>query len=939
MKFSIFTTIVCFILFSNTVYSQKPSRITIKGILQDTTHEVIPFATVMLLNPADSSLANFTTSNDKGSFQFNNVKNSSYLLKVSHVSYLPLQKMITPSATDVNDMQMVEMKPISQTLMEVVIKAAKAPLRIRGDTVEYDATTFKVPPGSTVEDLLRRLPGIDVDAEGNISTQGKDVKRLYVDGKTFFGNDPKSVTKNIGAEAISKVQVYNEKSEQSQLTGIDDGSKEKAMNLELKEEYKKGAFGKLTVAGGTEERWASRGNYNRFNEKTQLSFIGYANNINQTGVNWEDYGEFKGNNTFNDFDNGDFGFNNNQRGYYFSSNDLPGGYYDGKGLTKNFGAGTNYNYSGKKTKFNSSYFYNQTDLDYNQKSFRQTFLDETKSFTKNDTLLNSDFRSSHSVGTRFEQEFDSSNKLVVKANFRYSANINDINRKQEFSDLTLNPYNSLNLLNNTDKSSKNFTSAAIYRHLFKKKGRSFAASTGYNKNIGTGEENLNSINSFFAALTPTEQIKQLITTDKNITEIKGGLLYSEPITKKWFVEVFYNLSSLTNNNNNQATAPLLEYNRIDSLSVYYEQSTLYNRVGSSIRYSNNGLNGSVGVAAQVLGLTGQYAIDKNEPWSSQKVNETYKNITPNLNVNYEFKNHMQLSLGYSNSINAPDFSDLQPLKNTSNPAYLVVGNPDLIPENSHSIESSLYYWNPASFMNIGLNGNIGVTNHPIVYNQNSAFVEGTGMVTISTPENMDQGQNASVWVWSNIPIIKTKLTIDFNGGLQYSKNPTRINLIEDDISSQSFDFGSRINFTPGTKLVLSSGFYGDITKMRYKINELQDQDFFNYTVNTSVKWQFATRMFFESNFNFSKYKNAKFEFNQTIPLWNASVRRILGKSSKFEMRLAAFDIFNKNVTLSQYANKNYVERSTTNTLSRYFMLSLTYNMKGFESKIQKNRFW
>ena len=179
----------------------------------------------------------------------------SYLFKAQHMSFLPVQKLVTASATAVNNIQVVVMKPISLMLMEVVIRAAKAPLRMRGDTVEYDATTFKVAPGSTVEDLLRRLPGIDVDADGNISTQGKDVKRLYVDGKTFFGDDPKSITKNLGAESISKVQVYNEKSEQSKLTGVDDGSKEKAMNLELKDEYKKGSFGKVSAAGGTEDRW------------------------------------------------------------------------------------------------------------------------------------------------------------------------------------------------------------------------------------------------------------------------------------------------------------------------------------------------------------------------------------------------------------------------------------------------------------------------------------------------------------------------------------------------------------------------------------------------------------------------------------------------------------------------------------------------------------
>lgn len=939
MRIKFILTVLIIVIFSSFVQAQKPSRTTIKGILQDTTTEVIPFATVMLLNPADSSLVNFTTSNDKGEFAFNNVKNIAFLLKVSHMSYLPLQQLIQASPTAINDLQVIAMKPISQMLMEVVIRAAKAPLRIRGDTVEYDATTFKVAPGSTVEDLLRRLPGIEVDADGNISTQGKDVKRLYVDGKTFFGDDPKSVTKNIGAEAISKVQVYNEKSEQSKLTGVDDGSKEKAMNLELKEEYKKGSFGKISVAAGTEQRIAGRGNYNRFNDKSQFSVIAYGNNINQTGVNWEDYGEFKGNNSFNEFDNGDFGFNNSgRRMYYFNSDDSPVNNYDGKGLTENYGGGTNYNFDNKKTKINASYFYNQTQLDYLQQSFRQTFVDTTTFFNKKDTLQNSDFRSSHSISSRFEQEFDSSNKVIVKANFRYSTNINHILNSQQFTDFELQPNNSLNLDNHKDLASYKITSAAIYRHLFKKKGRSFAVSGGYNTNFGNGDEHYNSINEYYKAITPTEQIHQLINTDKNVTEFKAGALYTEPLSKRFYLEFFYNYSHLSNNNNRQAYPSDSEVH-IDSLSKYYEQLTVYNRLGSVLRYSFNGLNASIGIATQQLQLTGKYASDKGMPWDSAGVTKSYPNYTPNLDISYELTNHMRMELGYSNSVTAPDFNDLQPIKNTSNPAYQVVGNPDLVPENSHNGNLGFQYWNPSSFASIGVNVNYGITEKPIVYNQVTVYDTISGMVTISTPENMDQSTNVGSWLWSEIPIIKTKLTIDVNGGVSYNNSPTRINDILDNTKGRNFNGGSNLNFTPGSKLVLGVGIWGNISRIRYSVNEDYDQDYYNYTLNATIKWQFISRMFFESNFDYGVYKNNNSGFDQSIPLWNASIRRILGKNNKFEMRIAAFDIFNKNIDISQYSYQNYIQTSKTNTLARYFMLSLTYNMKGFENKLQKNRFW
>ena len=211
------------------------AQLTITGQLKDTAKEEVVAATVMLLSVKDSTLMNFTTSDVDGSFAFKNVKKTNYILKVSHVSYMPFEMLIESADEKEIKLGVLMLKPIARFLMDVVIREAKAPIFIKGDTVEYDASTFKVPPGSTIEDLLRRLPGIDVDASGNISTMGKDVKTVYVDGKAFFGNDPKTVTQNLDAEAVSKVQVYTEKSEQEKITGIADGSQEKVMNVELKE--------------------------------------------------------------------------------------------------------------------------------------------------------------------------------------------------------------------------------------------------------------------------------------------------------------------------------------------------------------------------------------------------------------------------------------------------------------------------------------------------------------------------------------------------------------------------------------------------------------------------------------------------------------------------------------------------------------------------------
>ncbi|HLK98102.1 MAG TPA: carboxypeptidase regulatory-like domain-containing protein, partial [Hymenobacter sp.] len=232
-------------LLTSGLYGQvapTPARFSLQGRAVDTSAAPLASSTVMLLSPKDSSLVNFMRSDEKGAFAFKNLKSGQYVLKISFVGFIPYNLVIKPTGEAVIDLGDLKLKPITRELMEVVVRTAKAPLTIKGDTIEYNASSFKVPPGSTVEDLLRKLPGVQVDTDGNIRAQGQQVEKVTVDGKNFFGNDPKLATKNLQADAITKVQIFNDKTEQAKLTGIEDGKKQKTVNLELKEEFKKGGF-------------------------------------------------------------------------------------------------------------------------------------------------------------------------------------------------------------------------------------------------------------------------------------------------------------------------------------------------------------------------------------------------------------------------------------------------------------------------------------------------------------------------------------------------------------------------------------------------------------------------------------------------------------------------------------------------------------------------
>lgn len=937
MKKSICLGIVLCLLGILSVKAQAPlpGRVTIKGIIKDTTGNPASFATVMLLSPKDSTLQNYTQTTFEGSFAFKDVKNQPYLLKVSHISFLPLQVALSPSPSAVNDLGIVKIRPILAELMEVVIRTAKAPLMIRGDTIEYDATMFKIPTGSTAEDLLKRLPGIEVDAAGNITTQGKTVDKVYVDGKAFFGDDPQNATKNIEAQAISKVQVFDQKSEQAQLTGVDDGSKEKAMNIELKDEYKKGSFGKITLAGGTQERWAGRGNYNRFNEKYQLSFIGYANNINETGVNWEDYSEFKGQNSFNNYDNGDFGFSSGGRYYYFNESDIPMDDFDGKGFTKNYGAGTNYNYDNKKTKFNVNYFFHHTARDYSEITNTENFLKDS-SYRTTDTLDYNSSNFAHSAAMRFEQDIDSSNKIIAKANFRYTTNGEGSLTDRYYTD----PGDIIfNLQHRNEKSnglSWRANATAIYNHKFKKQGRAFALSAGYNRSQGEEDENNLSHNTYYMGLPYSNAIHQQLFNDNDKEQIKASALYSEPLSKKFFLELFYNFNLTNNRVNRQAEAPAIDNMRIDSLSMYYTNKSLANRVGAGLRFSNNGLNVMVGLAGSRLELDGRYSLDQDEPLLTDPLQKTYYSLGPKATLSYEFSNGMWTQFEYGYGLEEPSFDQLKPVTIMNSQNSLTMGNPDLEPEGSHEINANLFYRNPANFasMSIGCWGTF--TDNAISYNRIISWVDSVGYVNIYKPFNNGASTRINAWLWSDIPLIRTKLNLRLSGNYYITKSGSYINEDLNTTTSNSYTLRPGFKITPGQKLIIELSGSGTYTKTNFTLGYVTFQEIYSFGGDLDLKWQFLKKTFLESNFDYSRYMNPMQGFNQELPVFNASVRQLLGKKNNFQLRLAAFDILNKKKDISQYASGNYVMQTISPTLARYFMLSVSYSIKGYESKLKKN---
>lgn len=956
MKNLFLLAVLC--LLTASLYGQSapnPSRISIQGRSVDTSSAPLASSTIMLLSPKDSSLVNFMRADEKGSFTFKNIKSGTYVLKISFVGYIPYNLVVKPTGDAMIDLGELVLKPITKELMEVVVRTAKAPLTIKGDTIEYNASSFKVPPGSTVEDLLRKLPGVQVDQDGSIRAQGQTVEKVTVDGKSFFGRDPKLATKNLQAESISKVQVYNDKTEQSKLTGVEDGKKEKTVNLELKEEFKKGGFGKVTAAAGPASnnlpaRAEVKGNYNKFDSKQQFSVIGLGNNTNQQGLSYNDYQDFRGSNSFNWNDNADFGFSGSGRGFYFGGDDdeslgIPINGGGGRGFSNNAAGGANYNYDTKKTKISTSYYYNQSRIEIKALRNRENFL-QTGSFLTEEASNQINFNGNHRVSLRYEKALDSMQTLIVINNTRLNNGNAFLFRRQALSRSdgippagVLPDYTPSTLDSSTNQSdSRQFGSAstALYRLKFKKKSRSFAASATYQINTSDGNLDLNSQTRFFQATSANEalrEIRQAQTTNSLRNEYKASLLYVEPFAKKFFWETFYNFSLRYDEVDRDVlnvgdAVPI----RNDSLSRFYKNEYLFNRVGSGLRYSFKGLNLSAGLAGQRFSLNGRYAPDQTSPVDSL-ISRTFTTVVPNVSLNYDMKNNKYVYGGYDVNVRIPSSRDLQPIINNSNPLFINEGNPNLLPELQHNVNGGFSYFNPGSFTNLFVNLYGTYYVNQIVYSQR---VNTETLVTTTFPENITGGKNIGSYLSVGFPLKKTKATLNINSQLNFGNNLTNINGTRNETENRNYTIGTRLDLTPTEWLT----FYGNAsigrTNTRYSINSGQNQQITNNNFNGDLNLKLPGSFYVNTSLNYRVFRNRQSNFDQRIPLWNASVYHILGKAKKAEIRLSSIDLLNRNVSITQYAGQNYRQNEQVNTLARYFLLSFSYNMRGVNATIRRN---
>jgi FlaG/FlaF family flagellin (archaellin) len=890
-------------------------KFSIKGQVIDSLLSPMPSATIMLLNPKDSSLVNFGLSDSNGFFEIKNVNKGEYDLKITFMGYASFSKRVDANGTSpIIDAGELKLQPQAKMLNEMVIMGERVPVRIKGDTIEFNASSFKTKANANVEDLLKKLPGVEVDPDGTVRAQGEEVKKVLVDGKEFFGRDPKLATRNLPADAIDKVQVFDKKSDQAEFTGIEDGQREKTVNLELKEDKRNGMFGNASAGVGTEERYQLKANINRFRKDQQLSFLGMGNNINEQGFSINDYMNFTGGSQ--QMMSGGGGavrltFDSN------NSNGVPmnfGGRQSG--IMTNYAGGVNFNKDlSKKTQLTSSYFYNRLDQNIIKYTDRINYLPPDSSYNFNQASRQLSNNDNHRVNITIDHKIDSANTLKFANNFTYSDSEMNSNTASTTTTEDGTVQNESVRNNYSAQTSSNLNSSLLWRHRFSKKGRTLSTNVTLGLTQTDGEGSQDSQNHIYTGVPEDRNILQT-NTQKNDNQSYGATVsYTEPLGGRKYLEANYNFRT----NMNSVVRDVFDiqsgqevFNTL--LSSEYNSNYVYNRPGLNFRINREKYSLTVGASYQMTSLKGDLiSLEK-------KIDRQFENALPSAHFNYDFSTYKHFRLDYETSMQEPTIQQLQPVVNNTDPFNLTLGNPNLGPAYNHQLNLNYTTFDPGRFINLFAFVTATYTSNAIA---NSQTVDPGTFVRVTIPVNVNNNVSLNGNFNFGFPIKPLNSRFNFGPTVTYSNGVSILQGQENNIKKQTLGGTVRYNYT--YKEILTIDLSANLSHQQTLYDfSTPDQVYFNQTYTNEANLNFLKNYQFNAVFEYLIYNSQTTDYNQTIPLLSMSISRFILKNNSGEIKIGVNNLLDKSLSVTQTASDNYLQQETTNNLGRYYMVSFTY---------------
>ena len=906
--------LVCF-LFSFFGFSQK---MNISGVVFDTTgKKTLANVSVLTVRIKDSLLLMSTRTKPDGSFSLTNFPIDTFSLIIEHPEYEAKTYYIIGHKGNLEiNIPRIQLNSVTKNFAEVVVFANKNPIFYRGDTLVYVADSFKVGENAVVEDLLKKLPGIKVNEDGTLTSQGKDISQVLVDGDEFFGSDPTIATRNLGAKSISSVQVYEKKNENSK---VGEDEKIQVLDLKLKDGAKKGYFGKMSGASdfaafNNNAFYESEMLFNKFNNKQKISVFFLSSNTPKSNFGFRDMNKF--------------GLENERNASGMSMFNQ-GNQANTSGIPQTLKAGIYYSDKiGKTGKIGFNYSYSESNLIANSNSSSQYFLTDTTYFLR-DSIQNTSQNQSHRFNLSYSVNLDSLTFIEFKPNLNIDfANSDDNNTTGFFGET--NSQSLETVIKNTNESKGiSSNSQALIRRKFMKKNRELELKyiLGFSDNETAGNL-LTTTNNIL--LDSIETIDQKKNNDNSSISNYGILSYTEPLSDNWKLQFEYLFENGLNTQDkktfNRGDGSYLE--SVSSLSNVFDNSRIQHRLTAIGSFEKNFHTVIGGIGLRNI------AIENINYISDKVINQNFNNFLPRLS--YQFKPSMSKRMGiyYTTSSSQPSINDLQPVVDNSNPNRTQEGNPDLQPNYVHNLNGNFNTWQALSGRYIWSGFNASITNNAFA---NSTTYDNFGR-TVSKTVNVDGNLFSNVYFGAGIPFLSRKLEIEPNANASFNRYTNFINTEKNITQNTSFsgglDFSLKID-----SLEITIGNTYSYTNPVSSLSSVSNIPYSSQRYEFDLEWQLKRHFTIKIDANYTINSQRADGFNRNIFLVNAELSKAFFKTENLIIALAGNDLLNQNLNLSRQVNGNIVTDNYTSIISRYFLLKLTYKFNNNKTKEDEFKGW
>ncbi len=868
MRFFLFCLMVVFLIQQAPLNAQK--RVTIAGIVLDTTEKPLIAATVVLLQLPDSSFAEYGLTTDLGEFRLEGKRDSSYLLQISYLGYSSYQKKITPKQD--TSFGKIILQERANTLDGIEVNAEHIPVRMKGDTLEFNAAAFHVGNHDDVEKLLQQLPGLEFLEDGSITLNGKKITEILVDGKEFFGENAQAVLKSLPADAIKKIEIANTKEKKD---GIDTNNDEKTIDLKLKEEAKKGFLGQIEGGYGyPNHRYKGGLSLNYFNPKIRLTVFGGINNINQSALAFERQNVYG---------------NARQRA----------------GITRAIAGGFNANlFLSEKTQLNLTYMYNNDLTTVDKTAFSQSILPENI-YTRNSSNNNLSSSQRHYFYTKLLYKFDKTQKLQFILRFRYQQGGQEQHKNETTAGLGDTLQNSLAQLYNNKSDNFTISPNLFYQKKFKKKGREFSARVNLNFIVNSSSSDNNSLTNFYndsGLLTQIDTLRQEQLGQRAEQACDAIISFKEPVGDKNDLEFDLYVGG-RNSENERSAFDIFTQTKIEntSLSDSYQKFQNHQEFKTSFKRKTDNYFFKISLGFSRNALEGRIASNPSP------IIQDFYYPTGSFRFRYFFTKSKRITFNYNTRFTIPRIEQLQPIVNNNDPLSTSIGNPNLLPEYSHALNLRVDLWEQLTFTNFYTSIYINFIQNSII----QATILDENFRLSSQPINSGLSYRGGSYLGYSTAI-KKLLKINLKAGVSLYQGPIIINGIL--LGQFNHDYNANLIIGNRKKEIIDASIAAKVVvgNSIYESNSALNVSYVNHSYSANFRVTIAKKWQIKTQFNYQIYANAGFGEAIAIPIWSAGISRTFLKSDALKIEFTAENLLNEGKPVQFVGALFYALRSVSN---------------------------